>query len=291
MSSNAHRSTAAETGAVGRDREFRFTDRDFRQIRDFAAEHTGIVLSDGKRDMVYSRLSRRLRELGLVRFAEYLRLLSSDTDELGRCINALTTNLTSFFREAHHFEYLANSVIPELAEDRERRRIRIWSAGCSTGEEPYSLAMTLRDSVPDDRDWDTRILATDLDSEVVARGRTGVYTQERVQGLDKARTKRWFRRGIGNQDGLVRVAADLQQLITFKQLNLLRDWPVKGPFDAIFCRNVVIYFNKDTQRRLFDRFADLLSADGYLFIGHSESLFKVTDRFELIGETIYRRKY
>lgn len=281
----------AARGHGEQQREFHFSRKDFVRIRDFIGEQTGIVLSDSKRDMVYSRLARRLRELRIDRFADYLGRLDHDQAELGRFINALTTNLTSFFREPHHFEFMRSELIPELAADRHRRRIRTWSAGCSTGEEPYSIAITLREALPADREWDVRILATDLDSDVVAKGLHGVYTEERVVGLPKPRLRRWFRRGREANAGLVRVVPELRDLILFKQLNLLHDWPVKGPFDFIFCRNVVIYFDKATQKVLFDRFADLLAEGGYIFIGHSESMFKVSDRFELIGNTVYRKKY
>jgi chemotaxis protein methyltransferase CheR len=272
-------------------REFEFNDRNFQNIRQIVREHTGINLTDAKRELVYSRLSRRLRKLKLKSFNDYCELLAaSDTSEITDFINAITTNLTSFFREAHHFAYLAEQVIPDLVSQMNRsQRIRIWSAGCSTGEEPYSIAITLKESIPNINQWDVRILATDLDSNVIAHGETGVYQQERIGGLSKQRLQRWFLKGTGNQEGSVRVSAELKELITFRQLNLMHPWPMKGPFDVIFCRNVVIYFDKATQRRLFERFANILNNEGCLFVGHSESLFKVTDRFRLIGKTVYEK--
>lgn len=273
---------------VGRD--FAFTDKDFRCIQQLVSEHTGIALSDAKQDMVYSRLSRRVRALKLDNFRSYCQLISKEKNdqELIEFVNSITTNLTSFFRENHHFEFLRNELLPQLLRDKQdSRRLRIWSAGCSSGEEPYSLAMVARESVP--ADWDLRILATDLDSNVLARAASGIYDAERVEGLPRERLKRWFRKGVGNNAGKVRLVPELQSLISFKQLNLMKAWPVNGPLDIIFCRNVVIYFDKPTQRILFDRYADLLHENGHLFVGHSESLFKVSERFKLLGKTIYQR--
>ncbi len=275
-----------------RQREFEFRDEDFDFLRELVVSHTGISLSDAKRDLVYGRLSRRLRDLGLQSFDQYCRLLDSGDDtELENFINAITTNLTSFFREPHHFEFLTKTALPTLIKNRQQRRLRIWSAGCSTGEEPYSLAMAVKEVVPTLDGWDLRILATDLDTNVVQTAKTGVYRDERIEGLSKPRKHNWFRAGRDAQKGQVKVSSDLQDLITFKPLNLMGEWPMKGPFDVIICRNVVIYFDLDTQKRLFDRYANILADDGYLLIGHSEALYKVTDRFELIGKTIYRKVY
>lgn len=282
----ASRETVAQA-----EREFVFTEDDFQFIRKLVSEKTGIVLNDAKRNLVYSRLSRRLRQLGLDLFADYCNLLKAgDDDELVHFMNAITTNLTSFFRENHHFEYMHDTLLPELMATKTERRIRIWSAGCSTGEEPYSLAMVMHETLPK-TGWDVRILATDLDSDVVAKAQRGVYTQERVNGISPERQRRWFLRGKGNSDGLVQVRPPLRDLITFRQLNLMSEWPLKGPLDLIICRNVVIYFDKPTQRILFDRYADLLPVNGHLIIGHSESLHKVTDRFKLVEKTIYRKVY
>lgn len=273
-------------------REFHLSDDAFRFIARFVGDQTGIVLSDAKRDMVYSRLVRRLRELGLDGFDAYCRRLEEDGgEELNNCINAITTNLTAFFRENHHFEHLQHAVLPELVRRRaDKRRIRIWSAGCSTGEEPYSIAMVVRGCAHLNNGWDVKILATDLDSNVLDAASRGVYSEERVAGMAPERLKRWFLRGTGGgSQGKVRVRPELQQPITFRRLNLLHPWPHQGPLDVIFCRNVVIYFSKDTQKDLFNRFAEMLPLGGILFIGHSESLFNVCDRFKLIGNTIYQR--
>lgn len=273
------------------EREFVFTDADFEFIRQLVADKTGIVLNDAKRNLVYSRLSRRLRQLGLEHFADYCGLLKAGDDgELVNFTNAITTNLTSFFRENHHFDYLRDTLLPELMQDKTDRRLRCWSAGCSTGEEPYSIAMVLHETLPK-KGWDVRLLATDLDSDVVAKAQRGVYTQERVNGISSERLRRWFLRGKGDNDGMVQVRPPLRELIAFRQLNLMQEWPISGPLDFIFCRNVVIYFDKPTQKVLFDRYAELLPVGGHLFIGHSESLFKVSERFKLIGKTIYRKVY
>ena len=276
---------------IDKEREFEFTAKVFNRIRSLVKEKTGIVLSDGKQDMVYGRLTRRLRALDLPDFDSYIKILESgDEEELINLVNAITTNLTSFFREEHHFGYLKSTVFPALMQSNAAtRKIRIWSAGCSTGEEPYSIAMTIKEFFPEDCGWDVKIIATDLDSNVVDTGKKGVYTLSRVEGVSTAYKKRWMRRGKGDKSDYVKMSAELQSLITFKQLNLLDGWPIKGPIDVIFCRNVVIYFDKDTQRVLFDRYADVLQPDGHLFIGHSENMFNVCDRFASLGHTIYQR--
>lgn len=276
------------------EREFDFTDADFDKIRLFVKDETGIKLSDGKKNMVYGRLSRRLRQVGLSKFSEYFDLVSKDksSDERGQFINAITTNLTSFFREEHHFEFLKNEVVPRLmAENAATKKIRIWSAGCSTGEEPYSIAIALHESIPNIDRWDIRILATDLDTNVLAHGERGIYDIERISALSATRKSTWFLKGKGGNNGSVKVDPRLQSLITFRQLNLMGAWPMKGPFDFMFCRNVVIYFDKETQSVLFDRYANLLSPTSNLFLGHSESMHNVCDRFGLIGNTIYMKKH
>lgn len=269
--------------------EYDFREEHFKYIRELVLESSGIVLSDIKRDMVYGRLVRRLRALNIKTFSEYLKIIKNgDSEELEEFTNSITTNLTSFFREKHHFEFIKNKVIPELISARQRK-IRFWSAGCSTGEEPYSLAITLADQLPRLMGADVKILATDLDSQVVATAREGIYSRDRIQGLPKAICSKWFTSSLGNNKETVQVASKLQGLITFNQLNLMHKWPMKGSFDVIFCRNVVIYFNKDTQKILFDRYANYLNTGGYLIVGHSESLHGVTSRFKLLGNTIYQK--
>jgi chemotaxis protein methyltransferase CheR len=270
------------------DREFHLSDREFEEIRRLVREHTGIALADSKRELVYSRLVRRLRHLSLPTFAEYLELLGRNgSAEVEEFSNAITTNLTSFFREGHHFEFLAGTVLPALEKrNAGTRRLRIWSAGCSTGEEPYSIAIALQEALGRFRGWDVRILATDLDSQVVAHAQAGEYKLERFERMADARRERWF---DAASPGALTASAELKSLITFRQLNLMHRWPFKGPFDVIFCRNVVIYFDKETQRGLFDRLAGLQREGDHLFIGHSESLFKVCEQYQPIGKTVYRK--
>jgi chemotaxis protein methyltransferase CheR len=272
-----------------RSREFIMSDADFKEISDLAYKYTGIVLGEHKKDMVYGRLARRLRDVRLNAVADYLPMIRNESsDEVSRFINAITTNLTSFFRENHHFEFLTNTLCPELLKSNAAsRRIRVWSAGCSSGEEPYSIAMTLRDNM-DLAGWDCKILATDLDSKVLEKGSQGVYGLERIESLPESIKRKWFMFDKNHPD-IVKVKSDLQTLIRFKRLNLLEKWPMKGPFDVIFCRNVVIYFNEETQAVLFDKYADMLKTGGYLIIGHSESLNRVCTRFKPIGKTIYQK--
>ncbi len=271
-------------------REFAFGNEDFEALRALVKSLTGINLSDQKRELVYGRLSRRLRALNLGSFQEYRKLLTANPQELVQLTNAITTNLTAFFRERHHFDYLREQVLAPIAADpRATRRVRIWSAGCSTGEEPYSIAMTVAEAVPDLPRWDIRILATDLDSDVLARARAGVYAAERVRGVGPERLERFFSERREASTPSYQVAPELAALITFKQLNLMHNLPMKGPLDAIFCRNTVIYFDKDTQRELFGRIAALQRPGDKLFLGHSESLFQVSSDYTLIGRTVYRR--
>ncbi|MCP4004677.1 MAG: protein-glutamate O-methyltransferase CheR [bacterium] len=272
-------------------REFQFTDRDFSEIRSLVIERTGISLSDMKRDMVYARLARRLRKLGLHSFSEYLPLVERrEGDEATTFINAITTNLTSFFRENHHFEELSKVILPELMQaGNQERRIRIWSAGCSSGPEPYSIAMVLRETIPASPRWDVKILATDLDTDILATAKKGVYVLDKLDGVSAERRRRFFWKGRGSNAGTARAAPELRELIQFRQLNLMESWPMRGPFDVIFCRNVIIYFDKPTQERLFDRYADLLPVGGKLILGHSESMTGSNKRFEFRGRNIYRR--
>ena len=274
-----------------REREFRFVEADFVALRELVREMTGISLTDAKRELVYGRIARRLRVLGLDSFAAYRDLLRRDTGgELVEFCNAMTTNLTAFFREGHHFEYLRDALlVPRLADPHGSRRLRFWCAGCSSGEEPYSLAMTVCDAIPDWKRWDIRILATDIDSQILATAARGLYSQERTKGLSPVRLRTYFTEQDGERGPMFQVNPELAALITFRQLNLMHPLPMKGPLDAVFCRNVIIYFDKQTQRSLFERIAPLQRPDDLLFLGHSESLFKVTEAYALLGRTAYRR--
>jgi len=270
--------------------EFELGEKEFRYIADLIRKEAGIVIGQQKRALVYSRISRRLRDLQLGSFRDYAELLQDPRRahaEMEQFINALTTNLTSFFREEHHFEFLRNTLLPELLRKKSEHEIRIWSAGCSSGEEPYSIAITALEAMP--RSWRLHIQASELDTSILDTARHGIYPMERVEKLPEATLRRWFRRGTGEKTGLVRVVPQLQQVIQFEQLNLLSNWHYRQKFDLIFCRNVVIYFDKETQVTLFDKYAEHLVENGHLFIGHSESLFQKTSRFRLIGKTIYQK--
>lgn len=272
--------------------EFHFTDDDFASLRLLVREITGISLNDAKRELVYGRLSRRLRVLGLRAFSEYRELLRSadGAAELGEFTNAITTNLTSFFRENHHFDYLRDQYLVPLAQQAgASRRIRIWCSAASTGEEPYSIAMTVAEAIPDWERWDIKILATDIDTEVLDRCRSATYREDRVAGMPRARVERHFERSADGSGIRYRVKPRLASMISFRQLNLMHKLPMRGPLDVIFCRNVIIYFDKDTQRDLFARMAPLQRPGDLLFLGHSESLFKVSESWSLVGKTVYRR--
>lgn len=267
------------------EREFRFSRQDFERVRGLIHARAGISLAPSKEDMVYGRLARRLRHHGLGSFREYLDLLehSDDDGEWEAFTNALTTNLTAFFREAHHFEAL-RSLFGRL----ERQPLRIWCAAASTGEEPYSIAMTAVEHFGG-FDAPVRILATDIDTQVLEAGRSGVYPLERVEKMSPERLRRFFLRGVGKNQGCCRVADGLRQMLEFRRLNLLEsNWGLRGPFDAIFCRNVMIYFDKATQYRVLQRMVPLLAGDGLFFAGHSESLLHAANLLQPCGRTIYR---
>ncbi|MBD9437532.1 chemotaxis protein CheR [Pseudoxanthomonas sp. PXM03] len=277
----------ADDGAAGSaGRDFEFDDRDFRRVVDLIRQRAGIALADGKRDMVYGRLSRRLRALGLRSFKDYLDQLERDGgDEWQAFTNALTTNLTSFFREPHHFERLQE----ELAKHRNDGPLKIWSCAASTGEEPYSIAITACEAygtlTPP-----VSILATDVDTQVLATGERGVYPVERIAGLDDTLKRRYFQRGSGPNEGKCRVHPALRQLIAFRPLNLLTArYDVAGPFTAVFCRNVMIYFDKPTQRGILARLVPHLAEDGMLYTGHSENYLHAADIIQPCGRTLYRR--
>jgi chemotaxis protein methyltransferase CheR len=266
-------------------REFHFTARDFERVRKLIYDHAGISLSDSKQELVYSRLSRRLRATGIRSFEEYLnRLERNDETEWEAFTNSLTTNLTSFFREQHHFPVLAE----HMRQHKGKEPIALWCSASSTGEEPYSMAMTAVDAFGSFTPPVT-IIATDLDTGVLETARAGIYPEDRVAKLDPALVKRFFLRGTGSQAGFVRVRQELRDMIVFRQLNLLdRSWPLRPPFDAIFCRNVMIYFDKATQLAILKKFVPLLRDTGLLFAGHSESFYHGEDYFSLRGKTVYQ---
>lgn len=268
-------------------KEFDFTARDFERVRALIHARAGIALASSKQEMVYSRLARRLRAIGMQSFADYLDALEAapTSPEWEAFTNALTTNLTSFFREEHHFPILAEHA---LKAQQSSGTVRVWCSASSTGEEPYSIAMTLCEafgtlSPP------AEIVATDIDTNVLATARAGIYPEERIERLSTERAKRFLLRGKGANAGMVRVRAELRNLITFSPLNLLdAQWNLSGQFDVIFCRNVMIYFDKPTQAKILARFAPLMKPEGLLFAGHSENFSYVTDAFRLRAKTVYQ---
>ena len=268
----------------GRDREFAFTEKDFKRVCKLIYEYAGISLKPSKQDMVYSRLARRLRANGIDNFRDYLALLESGNGvEWEAFVNSLTTNLTSFFREPHHFPLLAEHAVKQ----RRLHPVSLWCSAASSGEEPYSIAMTMADAFGSFTP-PVSIIATDVDTNVLAKAEAGVYPAERIEKLDAGIIKRFFLKGTGAQSGFVRVRPELRAMITFRQLNLLGDkWSIRGPLDAIFCRNVMIYFDKNTQLKILEKFTPLLRPDGLLFAGHSENFHNAMHLFRLRGKTVY----
>jgi len=259
---------------------------DFDFLRNLAYSQTGIVLPERKKQMVYSRLSRRIRFLKLNSFSQYCHYLDNNTQELPEFINALTTNLTAFFREKHHFVYLDKQICPQWLA-KKQKRIRIWSAACSTGEEAYSIAMTLYGQI-DLSLFDVKILATDLNTQVLETAKKAIYSTEVLSTIPANFATKYTKRLANNAQFSIKQR--IKDVVHFKQLNLLQPWPMSGPFDVIFCRNVFIYFDSDTKKRIIKKFRALLSDGGYLIIGHSESINDFTTDFEFIGQTIYRAR-
>jgi chemotaxis protein methyltransferase CheR len=271
------------------------SDQEFQLFQELVKAQTGIALSEHKRSLVASRLAKRLRALGLPSFGSYYDLLTrDDTDgELEEFINAITTNKTDFYREPAHFDFLRTELIPAWKSRAARtgeRRIRIWSAGCSTGEEPYTIALTLCEGLKNLLTWDIRILASDIDTKVLSQAERGIYPADRVAGVPRPILHGQFLRGVGSQAGKVQVSRAVRDLVTFRQINLLEaPWPIRVQFDCIFCRNVMIYFDRPTQQRLIERLAEALRDEGCLFLGHSESLHGITTRVTYARNTIYRK--
>ena len=277
-----------------REPEFAFSEAEFKQIAHILYAHSGIALAEHKMPLVYGRLVKRLRALGLETFHDYCALVGSrgGVDERQRMVAALTTNVTRFMREPHHFAHLRDVVLPPLLDAARRgARVRIWSAGCSSGPEPYSVAMTVLGLMPDAADRDIRILATDIDPGMIAIGRAGTYADDVVHDVPKAERLRWFAPSAGGGPKRWTVAEPMRRLVAFRELNLMGEWPMRGPFDVIFCRNVVIYFDEATQGRIWGRYADLLRPGGLLCVGHSERVSgPARSLFDLVGPTIYLRQ-
>lgn len=278
--------------ATGADAQFAdMTDRTFGDIVKLARSEAGLMITETKRALVQSRVSRRLRALGISEFGTYIDFIKSgeDPSELSNMISVLTTNVSSFFRENHHFETLSKELLPQLIEEaRKGNRVRIWSAGCSSGQEPYTVAMLILSQEPRAASYDIKILASDIDTQILAQARAGIYDDAQLEGIDRTFRSRYFSKSAERPD-YSEVASELKSLITFRELNLLRDWPMRGPFQAVFCRNVVIYFDEETQRKLWPKFRALLPQGGTMFLGHSE---RIPDPqsfgFDATGITTYR---
>lgn len=268
----------------GTAREFAFSSTDFERVRKLIYQHAGISLSPVKQDMVYSRLARRLRATGMPSFAAYLDGLERNGgDEWERFVNSLTTNLTSFFREPHHFPIFAE----HLRKLGTKRPVRVWCSAASTGEEPYSIAITVAETFGTNASH-ISIVASDLDTNVLATAEKGVYPVDRVEKLSPERLQKFFLRGTGSQEGFVSVRPELRRMVSFQRINLLdASYSVKGPLDVIFCRNVMIYFDKPTQYKILARFAPMMQPDGLMFAGHSESFLHAADLFKSQGKTVY----
>lgn len=273
--------------------EFEYTDKDFTQIKGMIYDDAGIFLPDTKMNLVYSRLARRVRVLGMQRFIDYIAFVAGKEgrEERGHLLSALTTNLTHFFREPHHFETIRNEIAKEaLAKTARGGKYRIWSAGCSSGEEPYSLAIGLLDAAPELAKRDVKILGTDIDPVVVNRATTGLYDREVIDPVEPRLREKFFQSGWGPHADRFCVGDEVRAMVDFQLLNLMGPWPIRESVDAVMCRNVVIYFDEATKGVLWQRFSEVLDPGGWLFIGHSERLSgHAKDKFESVGLTTYRR--
>ncbi|MBN2158589.1 MAG: protein-glutamate O-methyltransferase CheR [Spirochaetes bacterium] len=265
-------------------------DSEFYHIKDVVYRECGIRLTEMKKALVQARLMKRLRDLKIGGYEDYCHYLNDNYDnEIINLINCITTNKTDFFREPRHFDFLREVALPEF-EHSGRNAIRIWSAGCSIGAEPYSIAITVSEYFHDKNMPDIKILATDIDTQVLQKGEEGIYCVNEVDFMDLEILKRYFKRGAGENEGFFRVKDEVRKLVSFRRLNLHDEsYPMRGHFDIIFCRNVIIYFDAPSRARLFDKFYDRLADDGYLIMGHSETLAGMTSRFRYVGHTIYSK--
>lgn len=270
-------------------------DEDFFALRSLVYQNIGVNLTDAKRSLVISRLSKRLRELNITVFSDYMNLIKTNSDELEILFNLITTNVTKFFREEHHFNYLTDVYLPNLEQQAgsDKKTIRAWSAACSTGEEPYTLAMVLHNYFEKKKDWKIKILASDINTETLSKAENGIYTKDEVSDIPYNLLTKHFMLGTGENKGLFKVKDELKKLISFKQINLTgnKPFPIGDELNFIFCRNVFIYFDKETQGKVLSRFNDHLSRDGILFLGHSESIHTPgsKDVWRLIRHTIYEK--
>ncbi len=265
------------------------SDTEFLSISKLVKNVCGISLSDDKKELVKARLAKRLRKLQLGSFKEYMEYLRQDSDgvELTAMLDAISTNKTSFFREDSHFKYLTSKVLPDICH--KNRRLRLWSAACSSGEEPYSIAMTLHEAISNIDKWDARILATDISTKVLKLAGDGKYAGRLLDTVSVPMRTKYFTRLGSRQEPAYQVCPNIRKLVHFSRLNLMGHWPMQGPFDVIFCRNVMIYFDKPTQAKLIGRFWDLLAPGGTLFVGHCESLAGIQHRFKNVNPAVYQK--
>ena len=280
------------------DGEDDLTDELFDNFRKYIYDHARISLGENKRELIRARFGKVIRHRRMSGFREYFEWMKTDTsgDAMREVMNAIATNLTSFFRENQHFQYLANTLLPELAKSPASKcggktKLRGWSAGCSTGEEVYTISIVLMENIPNPESWDIKLLATDIDTEVVAHGQQAIYSKDRLNGVANNVITRFFDPGVDERERPVyQVKQVLRNLVTFRYMNLFSPWPFKNKFDFIFCRNVMIYFDRPTQEDLVNRFYDQLNPGGHLLIGHSESLNNIKHRFEYAQPTVYVKK-
>jgi len=270
------------------------TEAEFKQVSDLVYAHCGINLHDGKKELVRARLAKMLRLRNFTRFSDYLQFVKSDETgtEFSDLIDSLSTNLTSFFRENQHFQFLVENILPRIIKKKtlsNQRKIRCWSAGCSSGEEPYSIAITLLENVPDVNRWDVKILATDISTSSLEKAKKGLYSQSRIDPVPIAQRTKYLTVQKNKGQKVYQTNQSLRNTIVFKYLNLMQEWPIKPPLDFIFCRNVMIYFDKPTQEKLINRYWNMLDSGGILFTGHSESLTGITHKFKYVRPTIYMK--
>jgi len=269
--------------------EYTITPKEYEQFRTLIYQESGISLNDNKQTLLVSRLSKRLRTLKLDSFQAYYDLIAgqTDSDEFTLLLDLVSTNKTDFFREPKHFDFLREAILPTLGSTRS---IRIWSAASSSGEEPYTIAMTLYDAVPDPEQWNFKILASDISTRMLARAASGVYEEDRVRALPKEIVERHFLKGVGDRAGMVKIKPHLAQMVRFRRINLMDDaYPINAPLDLVFCRNVMIYFDRPTQAQLVTKFYRYLKPGGFLFIGHSESLQQLDQPLTAVAPTIYQK--
>ncbi len=277
---------------------FTLDNQSFQYIRSIVYQHIGVNLTEGKRPLIVSRLSQRLRKLGIDSFAAYCQLLKENPAELDIVANLITTNVTRFFREAHHFDFLKDKVLPEIEKRavacQRRPQIKVWSAACASGEEPFSIALVLAEFLRNKNDWDFRVLASDVNTQVLQHGQDAAFAGEQIASIPRATLYRYFAQGTGSKRGLYRVKLELRQKVLFRRINLMRssDYPRVKDLDIIFCRNVFIYFKKENQEEILRRFARLVAPGGYLFLGHAEAIRSdspALEYWQLVQRTVYQR--